>query len=69
MAAGSGQENSFWLSFAAWGGVGGAAGGLGFKVIAPNLDTEATLVALLFLYVLLLQRQQAERTVSSSAGE
>lgn len=45
MAAGSGQENSFWLSFAARGGAGG---GLGFKVNAPNLDTESTLVAVLF---------------------
>lgn len=39
MAAGSGQENSFWLSSAARGAAGG---GLRFKVIAPNPDTSNT---------------------------
>lgn len=43
MAAGSGQENSFWLSLAACGEGGrAAAGGLRFKVIAPNLDRSNT---------------------------
>ncbi len=34
---------------------GGAGGGLRFKVIAPNLDTGATLVVLFFFYFPLLQ--------------
>lgn len=45
---GSGQEKSFWLPFAA---LKGRRGELEFKVIAPNVDTEATLVALCFYFI------------------
>lgn len=55
MAAWIGAGKLILAAFCSLEGV--ASGGLRFKVIAPNVDTEATLVALLF-YFISVQKQR-----------